>query len=97
MKSQLIRVATLSALVLASSVLTFAAGQPKLHRYSKGQEQDRTGITQAVQQGKGSGMTRNQPSLSANAYRVQTAQDGAAVRDESGAVHSNIGDVAFRK
>jgi hypothetical protein len=96
MKSQSIRFATLPALVLASSLLTFAGSQPRLHPYSKDNAQDRSGITQAVQQGKGTLVTRNQVPA-ANAYRVQTAQDSATLVGESTGVRSNTGDIAFRK
>jgi hypothetical protein len=97
MKSQFFRVATLPALVLSSGMLAFGGSQTRLYPNSKDPVQDRSGITQAVNQGKGTMTTLNQPAQNANAYRAQTTQDKAAVRDESGAVRSNIGDVAYRK
>jgi hypothetical protein len=98
-----IRVATLPALLLASSGLTFAIGQAaaggqtdKARAHSGDGIDDRTGVTRAVQQGKGGGRTRN-TSVPANAYRTQTAQDAAALKDESGVPRTNRHDLAFRK
>jgi len=106
--TRFIRVATLPALVVASSWLTFAAGQTaaggqtatggqpaKIQTRSRDGIDDRIGVTRAVQQGKGGGMTRN--TVPANAYRAQTAEDSAALKDESGTSRSNHGDIAFRK
>jgi hypothetical protein len=96
MKLRFIRVATLPTLVLASSLLTFAGDQPgNANTPAKDEIQDRTGVTRAVQQGKGGGMSRN--TVRANAYRSQTAEDSVALKDESGSVRSNRGDIAFRK
>lgn len=92
MRSRSIKVALASAFMLTSPLLTFAGGQPaKVRMLSKSEMQDRTGITQAVQQGKGTGMTRNQV-IRANAYRSQTAEESPARRDGP-----NWGDTAFRK
>lgn len=96
MKSRFIKVALLPAFVLASPLLTFAGGQHLVRMPRKGEIPDRTGITQAVQQGKGAGMSRNQ-GVRANAYRSETADVRAALKDESGAVRFNAGDTAFRK
>jgi hypothetical protein len=68
-----------------------------MHRYSKEEMQDRTGITRAVQQGKGSGMTRSQGVVGANAYRSQTAEENAATVKQSAAAHSTWNDSAFHK
>jgi len=83
MKFRSIRIAVLSACALTSPVLSFAAGQPKLHVLSQSQAQDLPGATRPVQQGKGSGMTRYQPSPRAN--------------DMSAPARSNRSDSAYRK
>jgi hypothetical protein len=94
MKSQLVRVALLSAVVLASPLLTLAGGQPaKMHRYSKEDVQDRTGITRAIQQGKGTGMSLSDRTIRANAYREQTPVAPA----QTVAAHAKSGDTAFTK
>jgi hypothetical protein len=97
MKSQFIRVAMLPALVLASSWLSFAGDQPgtvQPQTQGKSESQDAP-VPRAVQQGKGGAVSRNQ--LRANAYRSQTGEDSAGLKDQSGAVRSNAGDIAFRK
>jgi hypothetical protein len=53
-------------------------------------------VTQAVQQGKGTGISRNQ-GVNANAWRLQTPEDSSALGDEPGAAHPNWSDTAFRK
>jgi hypothetical protein len=92
MKYQIIKATLVSAFVLASPMLSFAGGQPaKMH---KNDTQDRTGVTRAVQQGKGSGLTRNE-GVHANAYREQTPAESQVVKEQS-----NPGrpiDTAFRK
>jgi hypothetical protein len=91
-----IRLMMLSAMVLAAATLTFAAGQPKVRKV---EPLDLSGATRAVQQGKGGGMTRNQPLIRANAYRLQTsAEQSRTVNDESGtSAHQKWGDSVFRK
>ena len=81
MKSQIIKAALVSAFVLASPVLSFAGGQPaKMHKnYTS---QDRTGVTRAVQQGKGSGLSRNQ-GVQANANREQTPAESQVAKEQS--------------
>lgn len=97
MKFQSIRTAVLSTLVLACPSLTFAANQSTgMHVPSKSEMQNRDGVTRAVQQGKGSGMTRTQ-GVRANAYRSQTAGESPTISVQSGAVGSKLGDIAFRK
>jgi hypothetical protein len=97
MKSRSIRVALLAALVLTSPLFPFAGGQPaKVRLPSKSEMQNAAGVTPAVQQGKGTGTSRNQ-GVRGNAWRLQTAEDNPAVRDESGAAHQNWSDSAFRK
>lgn len=97
MKLQTIRTAVFSALVLVSPSLTFAGNQSTGMRVpSKSEMQNRDGVTRAVQQGKGNGMTRNQ-GVRANAYRSVTAGERSAIIDKSGAVRSTLGDTAFRK
>jgi hypothetical protein len=98
MKPQIMKLALVSTFVLASPLLTFAGGQPaKMRPYSKEEMQDPTGITRAVQQGKGSGMTRSEVQIRANAYRSQTAEGSAATVQQSTAAHSNWNDSAFHK
>jgi hypothetical protein len=97
MKSQFVRVALLSAVVLTSPLLTFAGSQPKIHKTSKEEAQDRTGITRAIQQGKGSGMSLSDNTIRANAYREQTTEQRpvASVQRLPGQVKSS--DPAFTK
>jgi hypothetical protein len=95
--SRSIRVALLSAVVLASPMLSFAGGQPPVSRTpSKSEAQDRTGISRAVQQGKGTGMTRVQ-GVQANASRSQTASETQVAKDQSRAGSPNWSDPAYRK
>lgn len=97
MKSQFVRVALLSALVLTSPLLTFAGGQvAKEHNYTKDTTPDRT-IGRALQQGKGGGMSLSNRTIRANAYREQTTEQSpaAAVQPIPGQVKS--GDTAFTK
>jgi len=86
MKSRSIRIAVLSACIVTSPLLSFAAGQPKLHMLSKSQVQDLSGATRAVQQGKGAGMSRSQVALPSNANRGLSA-----------AASPNRSDSAYRK
>jgi hypothetical protein len=58
MKSKSIRAAVVSAFVFVSPVLTFAASQPKVRMAGKSETQNAGDVTRAVQQGKGSGLTR---------------------------------------
>jgi hypothetical protein len=87
MKSRSFRVAALAAFILTSPLLIFAAGQPKLHMLSKSEMQDLSGATRAVQQGKGTGMTRN----------TLTSQPVLPTHDESAAERLGPSDSAFRK
>jgi hypothetical protein len=83
MKSRFSKVAVLSAFILTSPLLIFAAGQPKLLRVtSRSEMQNRAGATRAVPQGKGSGMTRNHAAIPAVTGRSQTAPnlDDSALR-----------------
>jgi len=74
MKSRFTKVAVLSAFILTSPLLIFAAGQPKLLRVTSPSEtQNSAGSTRAVQQGKGSVMTRNHAPIPAVTSRSQTA------------------------
>ena len=93
-----IRTAALTTLMLASPALSFGGGQPPITRTpTQSEVQDRTGITKAVQSGKGTGITRNDGILSGNAYRSQTAADNGTVKKNSGAPQPNYSDPAFRK
>ncbi len=73
MKSRF-RVALLSALMMTSPLLSFAGGEHVIRTPSKDEAQDRTGITRAVQYGKGTGMTRNQ-GVRANAPFVSSSPE----------------------
>jgi hypothetical protein len=66
-----------SGFVLVCPLPTFAGSQSVQMRVpTKAEMQDRTGVTQAMLQGKGGGgVTRNQTVLRGNAYRSQTPQD----------------------
>ena len=97
MKSKSIRVAALPALILAGAALTFAAGPGRVFPRNTGELQDHAGVTQAVQQGKGTVLTRNEKAFAANAYREQTAQDSAKLKDQSRVVRPSSGDPAVRK
>ena len=98
MKSPSIRLTLLTAVVLTSPVLMFAGGQPaKVRTLTKAEMQDRTGITRAVQQGKGAGMSLSQTVIRANAYREQTAADQSATKAQTVAAHPKTGDPAFTK
>jgi hypothetical protein len=97
MKFQSIRTAVLSILVLASPSLTLAADQSTgIQVPNQSEVQNRDGVTRNVNQGKGSGMTRNQ-GVHANAYRSQTAAESPAINEQSGAAGSTSGESAFRK
>jgi hypothetical protein len=95
MKSQS-RVALISALLLASPLIGFAGSQSVPRMPLKSEAQDRTGVTQAVQQGKGGGTSRNQ-GVQANAYREQTAAEGQVVKETTRNAHPNWGDPAFHR
>jgi hypothetical protein len=92
MKSQSIRVSLLAALSFTSPTLTFAGGQPAKERNTTSTRY-LSEVSRAVQQGKGSGMTRAQ-GVPADAYRVEKAGEPAA---KSSAVRPNPGDSTFRK
>ena len=97
MKLQPVRTVVLTALVLASPVLSYAGGQNRIYPTpSKRDTQDRSEVTRAVQFGKGTGTTRNDRTLSGNAYRSQTAADNGTVKSDSGS-RPNYSDRAFRK
>ncbi len=83
MKSRSISMAVLSACILSIPVLSFAAGQPKLHMPGKSEAQDLSAFSRPVQQGKGSGVTR---------YRSNPSRS-----EISAAPHPNRRDSAYRK
>jgi hypothetical protein len=97
MKSPSIRLTLLSSLVVACPMLTFAGSQSVgMHVPSKSEMQDRSGVTRAVQQGKGTAITRNQV-IRANAYRSQTTEDSRTLKDKVTSAGPNWSDPAFRK
>jgi len=85
------RVTTLSAIAVASSMLAFGSGQAPV-RQAQSETQAVQGATPAIQQGKGGGLSRNQ-TVAANANRVQTPQERQAIRELLAKHH----DSAFRK
>src|SRR5580700_5163473 len=95
MKSQF-RIALLSAIVLASPMLSFAGGQPKIHPYSSDDGQDRAGVTRTFQQGKGSGITRSE-SVQVNASREQKPAESQVAKEKAKSGNPNYGDAAFHK
>jgi hypothetical protein len=97
MKSKSIRVAALPALMLAGAALTFAAGPGRVFPRNTGELGDRSGVTRAVQQGKGTLVTRNDKAFAANAYREQTTQDSAKLKEQVHTVPPSTGDPVFRK
>jgi hypothetical protein len=88
-----IRTALLTTLLVASPVLSFAAGQGRIYKTP----QDFSDTTKAVQYGKGTNMTRNEPTLNGNRYRSQTAQDKGSVKNNSNESRVNWSDAAYRK
>jgi hypothetical protein len=96
MKSRSIRVVLLSALVLTSPMLSFAAGQHLVRVPTKEEMLDRSDVTRAVPQGKGTGRVRVQ-GIQVNASRSQTAAESQVVKDQSRAGYPNWGDRALRK
>lgn len=97
MKSRSIRVALFTGFVLASASLSFAGDQTRIYRAPSQSEINRDGVPQALPQGKGGWVTRNQKTLKGNAYRSQTAAQSPAVANNSGVVYSTREDAAIRK
>ena len=97
MKSRSFRLALLSAIALTTPLLPFAGSQPAVVGNYTNRETLDARPTQAVQQGKGSGMSRNQTVIRANAWRSQTEEDSLKLREKPAATHINWGDSAFRK
>jgi hypothetical protein len=96
MQSQSVRVALLSALMLTSPLFTFAAGQSRVHAASKSDIQQPVGAPQAVQFGKGTGISRNQPVTPENTLHLQTAVK-SLLADQSANLIPKGSDSAFRK
>jgi hypothetical protein len=88
-----IRVTTLSAIALASSMLTYGFGGQPTVRPTQTEQQDAAGAPRAVQQGKGASLSRNQP-VTVNRSRALTREESRAVRPDP-AVQQQ--DHAFRK
>jgi hypothetical protein len=95
MKLRSVKAMMLSALVMASPLLTFAGDRavPPSGR-DNGQEHI---IGRALQQGKGTGMSLSQVVIRTNANRVQTADEKGVVKEQPAAPHSNLSDPAFHK
>ncbi|MGD1070654.1 MAG: hypothetical protein ABSB15_10985 [Bryobacteraceae bacterium] len=73
MKSGSVRLALCAVFALTSPLIVFAGGQPaRVFMPSKADMQNVTGAARAIQQGKGSGMTRSQAAEPASAPRTQT-------------------------
>jgi hypothetical protein len=96
MKSRSIGLALFSAFALVSPSLTFAGSQTRIYPANQGDTRDRIGVTHAVQQGKGTVVTRNE-GVRANAYRSETAADSQTVKDRSNVAGPNWSDAAYRK
>jgi hypothetical protein len=65
---------------------------------TKAEARDRTGITRAIQQGKGGGMSLSNVALNANAYRSETPAESALLKaDPPRAQRPNYSDSAFTK
>jgi hypothetical protein len=92
MNSHLIRAALLFSFALASPFFALAASQPKLHPASDMQKP--VAAPQAVQFGKGAGMTRNTPVLRENTLRLSSAIGSLA---RANAAAASTTDSAFRK
>jgi len=96
MKLRSIRIAMVATLALVCPLTIAASQSTGMHVPTKSEMQNRDGVSRAVQQGKGSGRTRN-TEVRANAYRSRTAGENPTVKDGSGVADSNRGDIAFRK
>jgi len=70
MKPQFSKVAVLAALILTSPLLSFAGSQAVVRTSSKSEMQNRADVTKAVQQGKGTGMTRKSVAVTFNSPRT---------------------------
>lgn len=79
--------------MLVSPAIVFAAQPAKVGIVQKAAPPAPADVTKAVQYGKGTGMTRNQETLSGNAYRSRTAADNGAVKQTD----PHHGDSALRK
>ena len=74
MKSGFVTLAVSAVFALTSPIMVFAGGQPaKVFTPNKAEMQSRAGVTRALQQGKGSGISRSQAAIPASAPRTQTA------------------------
>jgi hypothetical protein len=63
----------------------------KVHVPAKAERRDRAGVTRAIHEGKGTGVTRDQR-VRANGWRVQTATESAALRQRTATVRPSWGD-----
>ena len=81
-------------LALAGSGLIFGAQPAKVGIVSKSETP--VNVTRAVQFGKGTGITRNQETLSGNAYRSVTAADAGTVK-KTPDTRPNYPDTGLRK
>ena len=76
MKTRFSRSVLYSVLVLATPLLAVAGGQPaKVYTPVRNEGHDRAGIMQAVQQGKGTGMSRNAAALRLNDSGSKAAKE----------------------
>ena len=94
MKSRIIKVAMLPALVLASSAVIFAGDQTAIHKYVP---YDPTDVSKVAVQEKGH-VSPAPTEVRAKAYREQTAQDSTLRKQEAPVQpHEKYWDPAFRK
>ncbi len=92
------RTAVLFSLTLSSAAIAVAGGQPaKVRTLTQSEIQDRSGVTKAVQAGKGTGVTRDQVTFAGDAYRSQTAADTGKAKSNSGDPGPRNSDPAFHK
>jgi hypothetical protein len=68
--------------VLTSPLLTLGSSRPPVRAPKNSEVEAQEGVTRAVQQGKGSGMTRNDRTPRVNAYREQTPQESNVTRNQ---------------
>jgi hypothetical protein len=92
MKLRFIGSALFATLMLTAPQSTFAGGQPAVRTPVRSEIQNRAGIALAVQQGKGTGISRNQTGAS-----VSDARSAAAAKTTPAAAHPKWRDSAFTK
>jgi hypothetical protein len=96
MKTRLIRSVLYAVLVPATPLLTFAGGQPaRVYTPVRNEGHNRAGIVPAVQQGKGTGMSRNPAALRLHDSNLKTAKEKTELL--SGNERTKPGEPAFSR